>query len=68
MGFNDFTLRSVFTANSRLAKAVSVKFAARPRLCATRKQAVNLSVHQDGGRPSNGILEIQGTEGSMAEI
>jgi hypothetical protein len=46
----DFTLRSVFTAESHLAKVVSVKFAAQPRfcsvLCETTKQAVNLRVHQ----------------------
>jgi hypothetical protein len=58
--------------NSCLAKVVSVKFVARPRLSAvlfeTRKQAVNLSVHQDGGRPSSGIPEILETEASIAKI
>jgi hypothetical protein len=50
----DFTLRSVFTANSRLAEMVSVKFAARPRVIAvlreTLKQAINFSVHEAGDR------------------
>jgi hypothetical protein len=59
-------------ANSRLAEVVSVKFAARPRvftvLCETSKQAANLSVHQDGGRPSTGIQEKLYTEASIAEI
>jgi hypothetical protein len=32
--FTDFNLRCVFTANSRLAQVVSVKFAARPRASA----------------------------------
>jgi hypothetical protein len=31
--FTDFTLRSGFTANSRLAGVVRVKLAARPRVC-----------------------------------
>jgi hypothetical protein len=59
-------------ANSHLAKVVSVKFAARPWVCAvlyeTPKQAVNLSVHQDGGHPSTEILEILDKEASIAEI
>jgi hypothetical protein len=62
MVFTDVTLCSVFTANSRLATVVSVKFAAQTRvctvLCKTPKQAVNLSVHQDGTHPSTGIREI----------
>jgi hypothetical protein len=62
VAITDFILLSVFTPNSCLAKVVSVKFAARSRMCAvmceTTKQAVNLSVHQDGGRPSTGIPEI----------
>jgi hypothetical protein len=70
--FMDFTLHNVFTANSLLVKVVSVKFAARTRVCAvlceTSKQAVNLSVHQDGGRLSTGILEILDTEASIPEI
>jgi hypothetical protein len=72
VAFMDFTLRSVFTANSRLAEVVLVKFAARPRVCAvldeTSEQAVDLSVHQDGGRPSTGIPEILDTETSIVEI
>jgi hypothetical protein len=70
--FTDFTLRSGFTANFDLAEVVWVKFAARPRVCAvvceTYKQAVNLSVHQDGGHPSTGNQEILDTEASVAEI
>jgi hypothetical protein len=70
--FTDFTLRSVFTTNTRFAKVVSVKFAAWQRmcvvLCETSKQAVNLSVHQDDGHPSTGIPEILDTEASIAEI
>jgi hypothetical protein len=66
----DFTLHNVFTANSCLAE-VLVKFAAQPQvcvmLCATTKQAVNLSVHQDGRRPSTGIPEILDTETSIIE-
>jgi hypothetical protein len=70
--YTDFTLRSVFMANSRLAKLVSGKFVARPPecsvLCETAKQAVNLSVHQDGGCPRTGIPEILGTGDISAEI
>jgi hypothetical protein len=62
VGFKDFILLSVFMVNYCLAKVVLVKFAIRPRLCAvlceTLKEAVNLSVHQDGRRPSAGISEI----------
>jgi hypothetical protein len=62
----------VLTAKYRLAKVVSVKFAARPRLgavlCESSKQAVRLSVHQDGGRRSTGISEILDMEASVAEI
>jgi hypothetical protein len=65
VAFKGFTLRSVFTVISRFAKVIWVKFAARPRLCETTKEAVNLS---DGGRPSAGILEILDTEASIAEI
>jgi hypothetical protein len=71
MVFMDFTLHSVLTANSRLAKVVSVKFAARPRvcagLCATSKYATSFSA-QHGGRPSTGIAEIPNTEASTADI
>jgi hypothetical protein len=60
--FTDFTLRSVFTANSRLTTVVSVKLAARPLLGAvvyeTTKQALNLNVHQDGGSASIGVPKI----------
>jgi hypothetical protein len=67
----DFTLRSVFTANSRLAEMVSEKFAAWPRVIAvlreTSKQAINFSVHEAGGRNSTGIKEILETEDSVAE-
>jgi hypothetical protein len=63
-----FTLRSVFTANSRSEKVASVKFASRPPVCAvwweTWKQEANFSPHQDGGSPSIGILEIM----DIAEI
>jgi hypothetical protein len=49
-----------------------VEFAAQPRLCAvlykTTKQAVNLSVHEDGGRPRTGISEILETEAIITEI
>jgi hypothetical protein len=62
----------VFTANSRLTKVVSVKFAARPLLCVvlceTTKQVVNLSVHQDGGRHRIWIPEILETGAINAEI
>jgi hypothetical protein len=72
VAFTAFTLRNVFTANSHLAEVVSVKFAARLReravLCETSKEAVIFSVHQDGGRPSNGIQETLYTEASIAEI
>jgi hypothetical protein len=68
----DLILRSLFTANYRLAKVVSVKFAVRPRLWAvlyeTTKQAVNLSVHQDVGRPSTRIPQIVESRVSVAEI
>jgi hypothetical protein len=53
--FTDFILRSVFMANSSFVKVVSVKFSVWPWMCAVQceigKEAVNLSVHQDGGRP-----------------
>jgi hypothetical protein len=62
----------VLTANSRLAKVVLEKFAARPRVCAvlcdTKKQAVYFSVHQDGGRLNTEIPEILDTEARIAEI
>jgi hypothetical protein len=62
----------MFMANSRLANVVSVKFAAGPRLHAvireTTKQVMNLSTHQDGGRPSPGIPEILGTESEWYAI
>jgi hypothetical protein len=42
-----------------LAKVVSAKFVAWPRMWAvleeTSKQALNISVNQDGGRPGTGI-------------
>jgi hypothetical protein len=67
-----FSLLSVFMANSCLAKVVSVKFAAQPRLCAvlckTTKQALNLSVYQDGGHPSSWIPETMEAEAIIAEI
>jgi hypothetical protein len=53
MVFTDIALRSVFSANYRLAK-----FADRQRVCAvlyekkTGEKAVNFRVHEDGGRPS----------------
>jgi hypothetical protein len=60
-GFMDFILRSVFTTNSRLAKVGKEMFAARPRVYAAlrgknKKEAVNLSVHEDDGRPTTWIL------------
>jgi hypothetical protein len=68
--FMQITLRSVFTANSSLVNEVSVKFAAWTRvcsvLCETSKQAVNLSVHKDGGRPSTQILGILDAEADVA--
>jgi hypothetical protein len=61
--FTDFTLRSVFKANSHLVKVVSVKFATRMQLlCETTKQTVNLSVHQDGRCPRTRIKEILETK------
>jgi hypothetical protein len=70
--FTDFSLRDGFTANSRLAKVVWVKFTDQPWVCAvlckTSKQAVNLSAHQDGGRPSTGNPKILDTEPNVAEI
>jgi hypothetical protein len=52
----------VFTASTCLAKVVLVKFTAQPWmcaiLCAATKQAVNLSVHQDGRCVSTGIPRI----------
>jgi hypothetical protein len=72
VNFTDFTLRSVFTANSRLAKVVPAKFMVQSRVCAVlceiSKQAANLSEHQDGGCPSAGISEIMNIETSIAEI
>jgi hypothetical protein len=60
------------TANSGLAKVVSVKFAARPQLCIvmceTTIQVINLSVHQVGGHPSTGFPEILDTETGIAEF
>jgi hypothetical protein len=70
--FTDFPLRSVFMNNARFAMVVLVKFAVWPRMCAalckTSKQAVHLSVHQDGRRPSAQIPEILDTEASTAEM
>jgi hypothetical protein len=37
-------------------------------VCETSKQAVNLSVHQDGWRLSIGIPEILDTEAGITEI
>jgi hypothetical protein len=68
--FTDFNLRSEFTANSRSLKMVLMKFTARPHLCAImceKKQAVNLGVHQDGGRPRSRIPEILETEAMIAD-
>jgi hypothetical protein len=52
-------------------EVVSVKFATwvlvYAMLCKTSAQAVNLSVHQDGGRPSTGIAEILDTA-TIAEV
>jgi hypothetical protein len=63
-----FDLRSVFSVNSGVAKLVLVKFVTRQRTCAVlrekTKQAVNLSVHQDGGRSSTEILETLEAEAS----
>jgi hypothetical protein len=54
----DIDMRSVFTANSRLAK-VMVKFTARARLCVVlceiAKPAKSLSFHLDGPHLSTGI-------------
>jgi hypothetical protein len=47
-----FTLHSIFTVNPG----------------AVRKKAVNLSVHQDGGRPSTGIVEALEAEAIITEI
>jgi hypothetical protein len=69
--FYGLYLRSVFTASSHLAKVVSVNFAARPRVCALlceTTKALNVIVHQDGGRSSTWIPEILDTEASTAEI
>jgi hypothetical protein len=72
MIFTDFTLRGMFTANSQLVEVVSAKFTAQPRVCAvlceTSKQAVNLCLNQDDGRPSTGIAEILDTQPNIAEI
>jgi hypothetical protein len=66
--FTNHTLRSVLTANSRLVE----RSPARKRVCAVvyiiSKQRMNLSVHQDGGRPITGIAEILGTESSTANL
>jgi hypothetical protein len=70
--FTDFNLLSVFTANSRLAKVVSVKVSARQRVCAllcdTTKPPMNLNVHQDGERHRTGILETLGVGTINAKI
>jgi hypothetical protein len=59
-------------AKPYLAKVVSMTFAAWlwlcTVLCKTTKQAMNLSVHQEGRRPNTRILEILETEASIAEI
>jgi hypothetical protein len=61
----------VFRTIFRSAKAVSVKFAARPKMCALlceiSKQEVKMSVQQDGARLNTGILEILDTEASIVE-
>jgi hypothetical protein len=55
-----------------MEKVMLVKFVVRPQpcaaLCETTKQAVDLRVHQDGGRPSTGIPEILEIEAIIAEI
>jgi hypothetical protein len=60
--FINFTISSVLTENSRLAKVVLEKFALAAGVRSAvrnNKQAVELSVHQDGGRPStSSIAEI----------
>jgi hypothetical protein len=70
--FTNFTSRSVITAKSSLAKMMSVKCAAWPRVCAvlceSSKQAENLSVQQDEGQPNTGITEILDTGASINEI
>jgi hypothetical protein len=62
----------VLTVNSRLAKVVSMKFAAWPRVCAvlceSSKQAENSSVEQDEGQPNTGIMEILDTGAIVNEI
>jgi hypothetical protein len=67
MVYTDFTLCSVFTAKSGIGEvcrlAVVVRSAVR-----NNKQAVKLSVHQDGGCPRTGILEILETVTIIAEI
>jgi hypothetical protein len=72
VAFTGFIIRSVFRANSHLAQVMSVRFLAWPRVCAVLseapKQAVNLSVHQDGRHLSTEIPKILNTEASVAEI
>jgi hypothetical protein len=62
--FTDFILVSVYVANSRLAKVKTAKFAAQQ----TNKQAVNLSVHQDDGRPCTWNPEIPDKDVDIAEF
>jgi hypothetical protein len=56
----------------KFVESASEKVASRTRLRAvlfkTTKQAVNLSVHQDGERPRTSISEILETEPIDAEI
>jgi hypothetical protein len=64
--FTDFTLRRVFTVNSSLAKVMSLKLAAWPRMCETSKQAVNLeckprcrmSQYRDSGNAGHRNLNV----------
>jgi hypothetical protein len=63
----------VFTTNSRLANEGGVGEVCRVEagvavLCETSKQAVNLSVLQDGGCPNTRIPEILDIEAIIAEI
>jgi hypothetical protein len=67
----DLTLHSVFTPTPVWRKCITE--GCRPAtivcsVCETTKQEVNLSVHQDGGRPRIGIPEILETEAIIAEI
>jgi hypothetical protein len=69
--FTDLTLHSVITSTA-VCETASEKVAARPRscavLCETTKQAVNLCMHQDGGRHRTSIPEILESGAIIAEI